>query len=91
MCVCDAKEEEEEGGAREGETHPNSVSAVHERRCEPAPIVDATCGDNEDGTASQRRLLALAQIDDLGDKEGSGDVSGLWRVERVVVLAEGVR
>lgn len=63
---------EDEAGA-----DPDGTSTHHEGGSEQLAIVDAASGDDLNGLASQRGLVLLADLNDGGDKDSRGNVSGV--------------
>lgn len=64
-------------GEDEAGTDPDGAGAHHQRGGEELTVVDTAGGDNLDGTARQGALGLLALLDDRGDEDGSGDVTGV--------------
>lgn len=56
---------------------PDTGGAHHERGSEKLAVVDAAGGDNQDGAAGEGRLGVLDSVDDGGDEDGGGRVTGV--------------
>lgn len=61
----------------EAGSDPDGASTHHKRGGEKLAIVDTTSSDNLNGTASERRLVLLANIDNGRNKNSRGDIAGV--------------
>lgn len=64
-------------GVDETGTNPHALGAEREGHGETAAIGDTTGSNNHDVLAGKRRLLALAKVNDLGDKDRGRDLAGV--------------
>lgn len=64
-------------GEDEAGTNPDGGSAHHEGRGEKGTVVDTTGSDNEDLLLGEGRDGTLAGVNDGGDEDGGGNVTGV--------------
>lgn len=64
-------------GEDEARADPHGRGAHHERRRQELAVEDAARGDDQDGAAGEGRLGLVADLDDRGDEDGRGDVTGV--------------
>lgn len=67
------------GLIRENETgsNPDGTGAHHESGGQKLAVVDTTGGDDLNGALEERALGVLAKVDNGGDEDGGGDVTGV--------------
>lgn len=64
-------------GQDEAGADPDGAGAHHEGGGQQLAVVDAAGGDDLDGAAGQGRLVLVADLDDGGDQDRRGDVTGV--------------
>lgn len=64
-------------GEDEACANPDGAGAEHESGSNGLAVENTAGGNDLDGTAGQRRLVALAGLDDRGDEDGGGNVAGV--------------
>jgi hypothetical protein len=61
----------------EAGSDPDGTSAHHKGGSEELTVVDTTSSDDLDGAAGERGLVLLADVDNSGDEDSSGDITGV--------------
>lgn len=64
-------------GQDEAGADPDGAGAHHEGSGQQLAVVNTTSGDDLDGAAGQGRLVLVADLDDGGDQDGGGDITGV--------------